>query len=356
MKKRTRFIDEMRHEDESPPSSKSVRCLPKSSDRILDAPNLMDDYYLNVLDWGSNNVLAVALGSTLYLWSADTGKVRVLMEVEEDHYLTSVAWGGDGNTISVGTSNSDIQIWDCKAQRKIRSLSGHMKRVGCLAWNGSLLTSGSGDSTIINRDVRSRSNIVSRLRAHAQEVCGLRWSGSGNQLASGGNDNLLHIWDASVMASSSQGYLHRLTEHRAAVKAIAWCPYQSNILASGGGTADRCIKMWNTQTGQCISSTDTQSQVCALEWNRHQKEILSSHGYSQNQLSLWRYPSMTKLGELKGHTSRVLYLSQSPDGTTVVSASADETLRFWKVFVPPQASKKLKEDDSPLSLKFSHIR
>lgn len=61
--------------------------------------------------------------------------------------------------------------------------------------------------------------------------------------------------------SSSQGYLHRLTEHRAAVKAIAWCPYQSNILASGGGTADRCVKMWNTQTGQCISSTDTQSQV-----------------------------------------------------------------------------------------------
>ncbi|CAN6486878.1 unnamed protein product [Victoria cruziana] len=355
MKKRARLVDETRRQDESPTSARSFRCLPKSPERVLDAPNLVDDYYLNVLDWGCNNVLAVALGSTLYLWSADTGKVRVLMEVEDNHYLSSVAWGGDGNRIAVGTSHSDIQIWDCKEMRKIRSLPGHTERVGCLAWNGSLLTSASGDKAIINRDVRSRSNLESRLHAHSGEVCGLRWSSSGNQLASGGNDNLLHIWDISSM-SSSQGYLHRLTEHRAAVKAIAWCPYQSNILASGGGTADRCVKMWNTQTGQCISSTDTQSQVCALEWNTHQKEILSSHGYSQYQLSLWRYPSMTKMGDLKGHTSRVLYLSQSPDGTTVVSAGADETLRFWKVFVPPQASKKLKEDDSPLSLKFSHIR
>jgi cell division cycle protein 20 (cofactor of APC complex) len=52
------------------------------------------------------------------------------------------------------------------------------------------------------------------------------------------------------------------------------------------------------------------SQVCALQWNRHQKELLSSHGFSQNQLSLWKYPSMMKIAELTGHTARVLHLSQ----------------------------------------------
>ena len=36
-------------------------------------------------------------------------------------------------------------------------------------------------------------------------------------------------------------------------------------------------------------------QVCALQWSRHEKEILSSHGYSQNQLCLWKYPSMAKV-------------------------------------------------------------
>lgn len=43
---------------------------------------------------------------------------------------------------------------------------------------------------------------------------------------------------------------------------------------------------------------------------------------------------MAKIAELTGHTARVLHMALSPDGTTVLSASADESLRFWKVFEP----------------------
>lgn len=43
---------------------------------------------------------------------------------------------------------------------------------------------------------------------------------------------------------------------------------------------------------------------------------------------------MKKIADLRGHSSRVLHLALSPDGTTVASAAADETLRFWKVFQP----------------------
>lgn len=41
--------------------------------------------------------------------------------------------------------------------------------------------------------------------------------------------------------------------------------------------------------------------------------------------------------DLRGHTSRVLHLALSPDGT-IASAAADETLRFWKVFQPTSSS------------------
>lgn len=46
------------------------------------------------------------------------------------------------------------------------------------------------------------------------------------------------------------------------------------------------------------------SQVCALQWNRHERELLSSHGFSKNQLCLWKYPSLVKVAEMTGHQGR----------------------------------------------------
>ena len=54
------------------------------------------------------------------------------------------------------------------------------------------------------------------------------------------------VWDAA-----NDRPTHRITAHQAAVKALAWCPFQANLLATGGGTADRTIKFHNTHTGGC---------------------------------------------------------------------------------------------------------
>ncbi|XP_073142731.1 cell division cycle 20.2, cofactor of APC complex-like [Henckelia pumila] len=323
--------------------AKPRRHIPQTSERTLDAPDLVDDYYLNLLDWGSSNVLSIALGSTVYLWDASDGNTSELVTVDEETGpVTSVKWAPDGRHIAVGLNNSEVQLWDSTANRLLRTLKGgHGSRVGALDWNNHILTTGGMDGQIINNDVRVRGHIVETYRGHHQEVCGLKWSASGQQLASGGNDNLLHIWDRSVASSNAPTqWLHRLEEHTAAVKALAWCPFQGNLLATGGGGGDRCIKFWNTHTGACLNSVDTGSQVCALLWNKNERELLSSHGFTQNQLTLWKYPSMMKITELTGHTSRVLFMAQSPDGCTVASAAGDETLRFWNVFGTPEVLSK----------------
>ena len=62
-------------------------------------------------------------------------------------------------------------------------------------------------------------------------------------------------------------------------------------------------------------------------------EIVSTHGYSQNQIIVWRCPAMTKLATLTGHTMRVLYLASSPDGQTVVTGAGAVLLAhsLWSV-------------------------
>ena len=318
---------------------KSYRHIPSAPERILDAPALVDDYYLKLLDWSCTNTLAVALGPTVYCWNGSTGSIQELCTLPgAEDYVTSVAWIKEGGVhLAVGTAGGDVQLWDAERNKQIRSMRGHSARVGALDWNAHILSSGSRDTSIINHDVRIREHHVATLQGHSAEVCGLKWSPDGALLASGANDNLLCIWDAGGAGGAGAEARVRapravLTEHQAAVKALAWCPWQKNVLASGGGTADRSIKVWNAATGALLSNTDTGSQVCSLQFNPQERELLSSHGFSQNQLCLWKFPTMSKLKELTGHTARVLHTAVSPDGSTVCSAAADETLRFWRVF------------------------
>jgi cell division cycle 20-like protein 1 (cofactor of APC complex) len=45
-------------------------------------------------------------------------------------------------------------------------------------------------------------------------------------------------------------------------------------------------------------------QVCNLAWSKNVNELVSAHGYSQNQIIVWKYPSMAKLATLTGHSYR----------------------------------------------------
>ncbi|CAK8680860.1 unnamed protein product [Clavelina lepadiformis] len=114
----------------------------------------------------------------------------------------------------------------------------------------------------------------------------------------------------------------------------------------------QCIRFWNTLTQQPLQCVDTGSQVCNLAWSKHASELVSTHGYSQNQILLWKYPSLCQVAKLTGHSYRVLYLATSPDGEAIVTGAGDETLRFWNVF---SKSPSNKESTSVLNL-FTRIR
>lgn len=317
---------------------KHRRKIAKVPFKVLDAPALQDDFYLNLVDWSSQNVLAVGLGSCVYLWSACTSKVTKLCDLAQtEDIVTSVSWSQRGLYLAVGTNKGEVQLWDAIKVKNVRTMTGHTARVGTLAWTGPTLASGSRDRLILLRDVREKSAFTTRLNAHRQEVCGLKWSYDEPAfLASGGNDNQLHVVDSRNPTQP----IHRFTDHTAAVKAIAWSPHQHGLLASGGGTADRCIRFWNTLSGSALNCVDTGSQVCNIAWSQNCNEIVSTHGYSLNQIVVWRYPSMSKVVTLTGHTYRVLYLAMSPDGSTIVTGAGDETLRFWQVFPGPRSDAK----------------
>eukprot|EP01041_Mallomonas_annulata_P009496 gene9496-19730_t len=196
-------------------SKKPNRKINRMPFKVLDAPSLQDDFYLNLVDWSPSNVLSVGLGHCVYLWSASTSKVTKLFDFEEP--VTSVTWSPIGSHLAVGTNSGKVLLWDAIKCQQIQELGKHNSRVGSLAWNTELLASGSRDKSVFVQDA------LKRYTAHKQEVCGLKWSPDEKQLATGGNDNKLFVWD--IQKSDSEP-LFQFTDHIAAVKAIAWSPHQ----------------------------------------------------------------------------------------------------------------------------------
>ena len=285
-------------------------------ERVLDAPGLVDDYYLNLLDWSSGNQVAIGLERNVYVWSAESGTVSCLLETSPDTYVSSVKWSGDGAYVGVGLGTGEIQIWDVEEGSKLRSMHGHDTRVGVMGWNKHILSSGARSGLVYNHDVRVAQHKVAELVSHTSEVCGLEWRADGAQLATGGNDNLVSIWDARSLGAPK----FQKTNHRAAVKALSWCPWQPNLLATGGGSYDRHIHFWNTTTGARTNSIDTGSQVTSLRWSNHYREIVSSSGFPDNSLSIWSYPTLVRNVEIPAHETRVLHSCLSPDGQMLATA------------------------------------
>jgi hypothetical protein len=121
-----------RPEPVKPVAAQLRRRILTAPERVLDAPSILDDYYLNVLDWSCHNQVAIGLGQTVYVWSADSGQVSSLFETSADQYVSSLKWSHDGAYVSVGLSTGEIQIWDVEDQAKVRSMFGHEYRVSVM--------------------------------------------------------------------------------------------------------------------------------------------------------------------------------------------------------------------------------
>ncbi|CAG8494540.1 20467_t:CDS:2 [Cetraspora pellucida] len=296
--------------------TRTINPLPYQMLAFCNELMLKDDFYLNVVDWSTSNILSLGLESCVYLWNTGTSK---------------------GSQLAIGTAEGKLQIWDTQKLMKIRDCTSHSSRIGTLSWNGNLLTTGSADRCIFHRDPRSPYDNIRVLTDHKSEICGLKWNNEGNQLASGGNANELFIWEGLNLSP-----IRKLDGHKAAVRALSWSPHSRNLLVSGGGHLDRQIRFWNTLDSRCLASYNSSIKVCNLQWSPTANEIVSTHGWWKNDVIVWQYPSMEKIATLKGHNYRVLYFSLSPNGEDIVTGAGgdDNTLRFWKVFNAPLSNKK----------------
>ncbi|KAM6230014.1 LOW QUALITY PROTEIN: cell division cycle protein 20 homolog B [Porphyrio hochstetteri] len=289
---------------------------------------LCNDYYLNILDWTLEDLIAIAVGHVAHIWNGGTLQAIESIDLNSSYkYISSLAWIKEGTCLAIGTSDGEVQLWDIEAKKRLRNMFGHLSVVGALSWNHYILSSGSRLGFIHHYDVRVARHHVGTLCQNKKSICSLKWSLTNQLLASGSIDGILNIWPADPGVNLQSQPLITIP-HSSAVKAVNWCPWQSNILATGGGMKDGILRVWDIKRGKIISAA-TDSQICSLLWLHKTSELMTGQGLPGNQMKIWKYPLLINSSELYGHKGRVLQTAQSPDQNRLFSVAADVAC-LWK--------------------------
>ena len=173
----------------------------------------------------------------------------------------SVAFSPDGKTLASGSEDSTVILWDTTTGEHIKTLArstgpfvgptdplaGHTDTVYSVAFSpdSKTLTSGSADNTIILWDATT-GQYKQTLIGHKRAVYSIAFTPDGQTLASGSWDRTIKLWDTTTWK-----YRHTLVGHEKVVYCVGFSP-DGQILASGG--ADKAIILWDTNTGKHIET------------------------------------------------------------------------------------------------------
>lgn len=406
--------------------TQEIRTLPISPFKVLDAPNLRDDFYCSILAYSATcHTLAVGLGSLLYAWSEMQGVHLLNSGNSNGSWLTSLSFSstqGCKSILAFGRSDGSLHLMSLYDSLLPRFEIQQPCPVACITWRPKVTMRPSKNPLAPGVPARTEdllvgdeigcvyyysvewpdswevarvgwsgsATLLARISIHTQQICGLSFCIDGAMFATGGNDNLCCLFQThSVLESANEspssveevligaGVTQRLhmiagrgqireikpgaEKHRwmhgAAVKAIAFCPWRDGLVATGGGSNDKCIHFFHTTSGVCLATINVSAQVTSLIWSTTRREIAATFGYAQPEhpyrIAVFSWPECKQVaaipwdgehralyaipypgGPNESHTSREggRGLSRTAQEGCIVVASSDESVKFHEVW------------------------
>ncbi|KAI0085501.1 WD40-repeat-containing domain protein [Irpex rosettiformis] len=331
------------------------------------------------VSWSVNNVLVFGRGNRVHYKNLTTNEdVAQLCKLKEsvgDLRFLECAGKDQPNTVAAGTSTGCIQIWDISAKKNTAAWQATGASV--MKWNGHMVTVGLQKGTIKHYDSRTPKSkeTIKRVTRHQAKITSLAWNTEGKLYASGDETGVVFVWDirhpgVPVEQVGDMVQRRRKIQHTGAVTALAWCPWQTKILATGDSTPEKTgtIRVWTVggSTSSMYQSPhpdkiELDAPVTSLHFSSHCKEILSTHGpgkttpapqtYTEdlqliendpipspysNSVVVHSYPSLRHVVTLPGANSNIAGSLLSPNGQKIVLAVPEENkLKIWDVWARP---------------------
>jgi WD40 repeat protein len=205
--------------------------------------------------------------------------------------VCGISWSPDGAYLATGGNDNACQLFELADIIPLRELGVTSK---CLNTLSRIYLSSFTESN--SEELLQRYFLVSNLppsRTHRESA-----PLSAALLSRVGT--LISDRDRTIMVPPNC-QKHRLV-HSAAVKAIAFAPWQPSLLATGGGSNDRAIHFYHTPSGACLATINVYAQVTGLIWSKTRREIVATFGFAQPEhpfrIAVFAWPSCEQIAAI----------------------------------------------------------
>ncbi len=354
---------------------------------------------INVVEFSPDGI-QLASGAEDYnilLRDADTGQELQHFTGHSGPILT-LAFSSDGTRLVSGSSDQSIRIWDIESGRELQLLTAHTGPVYSVDFSpsGKQLISGSEDKSILLWDTETGQELQ-QFTGHTGSVHSVVFLPNGTQFISGSEDESIRLWEIET-GRQLQSFL----KHTGPVYSVDYSP-NGDVVFSGSG--DKSTILWRLANGEEILSRNHEDEVISVKFsmdgtllaaglrneyikliklpetqtttletpynhlssialspdNMHLAfgtERIISSGLKFGSIYLWDFASQptssgpVELRNFIAHTHQINSVMFSPDGSQLVTASWDGSVRFWDI-ASGKVLRNIKYLSSTYSLSFS---
>ncbi|XP_048949963.1 apoptotic protease-activating factor 1 isoform X6 [Canis lupus dingo] len=307
----------------------------KNLSRLVVRPHT-DAVYHACFSEDGQRIASCGVDKTLQVFKAETGEKLLEIKAHEDEVLCC-AFSTDDRFIATCSVDKKVKIWNSMTGGLVHVYDEHSEQVNCCHFTNNshylLLATASSDCFLKLWDLNQK-ECRNTMFGHTNSVNHCRFSPDDKLLASCSADGTLKLWDVKSAnerksINVKQFFLNSeepQEDMEVIVKCCSWSADGTRIMVA----AKNKIFLFDIHTGGLLAEIHTGHhstiQYCDFSPQNH----LAVVALSQCCVELWNMDSCLKVADCRGHLSWVHCVMFSPDGSSFLTSSDDQTIRLWE--------------------------